>query len=138
MQGFLFSALFLQKEVIEADIFSNWLTANLRPVNCRPEFGRNEAFLEDVVGNLGQTIKIMFLQFKALQGGLVAMMTVMATNIDVFKPEAGWYVIFKVKLVTPEPKQLDTGNAHRRRESKRSLESRQRPPRGVPRLCNLV
>ena len=77
----------LQKKDIDADIFCNTFTAGLRPVNYRPEFGGDEAFLEDVVGEMGQTIKFMFGQFDTLRGSWVRCV---AVKIDVAEPDAGW------------------------------------------------
>jgi TfoX/Sxy family transcriptional regulator of competence genes len=54
------STLTLQEKDIDANIFSNPLTARLGPVNYRPVFGGDEPFAEDVVRNMGQTIKMMF------------------------------------------------------------------------------
>ena len=61
-----------------------------------------------------------------------------AMKIDVVEPEAGWYVLFKVRLMTAKHKELDTSNAHRRRASKQSLESCQHPARGGPQQCGLA
>lgn len=87
----------LQKEDIDADIFYNSLATRLRPVNQRPVFGGDEALAEDVVGNLGQTIKLMFGQFDALGGSWVRRA---AMEIDVAEPEASWYVLLKVRLMS--------------------------------------
>ena len=95
----MFSALSLQKEDIEADIFSNALAASLRPVNYRPVFRGDEALIEDVVGKMRQTIKMMFSQFDALGGGWVRRV---AMSIDVAKPDAGRNVLFKERLMTAE------------------------------------
>jgi hypothetical protein len=133
-QGMAFSTLSFQKKDIDTDVFSDALTAGLRPVNCRPEFRGDEAFLEDVVGNLTQIIEMMFVQFDTLHGARVRCMVV---KIDVTEPEASWYVLFRVRL-TAEHKQLDTSNAHQRRASRRSLESCQHPARGGPRRGGLV
>ena len=56
-------------------------------MNYRPEFGGDEAFLEDVVGEMGQTIKFMFGQFDTLRGSWVRCV---AVKIDVAEPDAGW------------------------------------------------
>jgi hypothetical protein len=101
MQRFLFSSLTLQKEYVDADIFPNPLTARLRPVNYRPVFGANETLIENVVGKVGQRIKVMFGQFDALNGRWARRM---AMSIDVFEPEAGWYVLFVVRLMTAQQK----------------------------------
>jgi len=85
-----FSTLSFQKKDIDADVFSDALTAGLRPVNYRPEFRGDEAFLEDVVGNLTQIIEMMFVQFDTLHGARVRCMVV---KIDVTEPEASRYVI---------------------------------------------
>jgi hypothetical protein len=66
-------------------------------VNYRPVFGGEEALAEDVVGKLGQTFKSMFGQFDALRNSWVRCI---AMKINVFEPEAGWYVLFKVRLMT--------------------------------------
>jgi hypothetical protein len=89
--------LILQKEDTDADIFSNPLATRKRPVNYRPVFGGEVTLVEDVVGNLSQTIKIMFAQFEALRSSWVGCV---AMKIDVAEPEAGWYVLFKVRLIT--------------------------------------
>ena len=69
----------------------------LLPVNYRPVFGGDEALVENVIGNLGQTIKFKFVQFDALGGSRVSGV---AVKIDVAEPETGWYVLFKVRLMT--------------------------------------
>ena len=66
-------------------------------MNYRPVFWGDEALAEDVVGNLGQTFKLIFGQFDALRGSWVRCV---AVEIDVGKPEAGWYVLFNVRLMT--------------------------------------
>jgi hypothetical protein len=86
--------LTLQKEDIDADIFSNPLATRF-PVNYRPAFGGEIALVEDVVGNMSQKFKIMFAQFDALRGSWVRCV---AMKIDVAEPEAGWYVLCKVRL----------------------------------------
>jgi TfoX/Sxy family transcriptional regulator of competence genes len=68
MQRLRFSTLSIQKEDVDAHIFSNLLTASLGPVNYRPVFGDDEALLENVVGKMAQRIKMMFGQFDALDG----------------------------------------------------------------------
>ena len=107
----------------------------LRPVNCRPVFGSNETLAKNVVGNMGQAIKMMFRQLEALRGSRVRCVTM---KIDVADPEAGWDVLFKVRLATAEHKQLDTGNTYQRRASRRSLESCRHCARGGPGRRGLV
>jgi len=89
-QRFFFSTLTLQKEDIDADIFPNPLAAGLRPVNCGPVLGNDEAFAKDVVGNMGQSVKMMLGQFDTLRG---RWMRWVAMKIDVAEPEASWYVL---------------------------------------------
>lgn len=104
-------------------------------MNCRPELGGDEALAEDVVGKVGQTFKFMFGQFDALRGAWVRCV---AMKIDVTEPDAGWYVLFKVEFMSAENGHRDTGSTHRRRASKRSLESCQDHARGAPGRCSLV
>ena len=66
-------------------------------MNYRPVIGGEEAMAEDVVGNLGQTFKLVFGQFDALRG---SWMRCVAMEIDVSEPEASWYVLFNERLMT--------------------------------------
>ena len=66
-------------------------------MNYRPIFRGDEALAENIVGNLGQTFKTMFVQFDALRG---SRMRCVAMKIDVAKPQAGWDILFKVRLTT--------------------------------------
>lgn len=91
-----------QKEDTDADVFSNPLATRLRPVNCGPVLGGDEALTEDVVCDLGQKFEVMFGQFDALNGSWVRRM---AMKIYVADPEAGRYVLFEAGLMT-----LDTHN----------------------------
>jgi len=62
--------LTLQQEDIDADIFSDPRAAGFLPVNYRPKFSGQEALVENVVGDVGQTFKLdrIFAQFDALGG----------------------------------------------------------------------
>ena len=66
-------------------------------MNYRPIFRGDEALVENIVGNLGQTFKTMFVQFDALRSSRVRCV---AMKIDVAEPEAGWDILFKVRLMT--------------------------------------
>lgn len=100
-------------------------------MNYRPAFGGEEAFAEDVVGNLGQTLKFMFAQFDALRGSIVRCVAV-AMNIDVAKPKAGWYVLFRVRLMTLNTLDWTPVMPYRRRALQHSLESCHDRARGGP------
>ena len=87
-----------QEEDIDTNIFSNALATRLGPVNYRPVLGSDEALGEDIVGNMSQTFKMNFVQFDALSGGQMRMV---AMNVDVAEPEAGWCILFKARLMIP-------------------------------------
>ena len=95
----------LQQEDTDTDIFSDPQAARFLPVNYRSKFRGQEALVENVIGDVGQTFKLdrIFAKFDALRGScvrrVVARVVAMAMDIDVFEPKYGWYVIFKVWLM---------------------------------------
>jgi len=62
--------LTFQQEDIDTDIFSDPQAARFLPVNYGPKFRGQEALVENVVGDVGQTFKLdrIFAKFDALRG----------------------------------------------------------------------
>lgn len=88
----------LHQEDIDADIFFDPDTTSLLPVNYRPQLRGKEALTENVVGNMGQTLKLewMFVKFDALRNSWARRCA--AVDIDVAEPKRGWLVIFKLSM----------------------------------------